>query len=97
MVGMTIGILLSIVVPVLLVGAALLQTRGASGIDLSISNDNLVVKVTGKDALFALSHGMTIPLSALQGIAVAARRKVPATGLRLPGTRSWRPAGWLVW
>lgn len=74
------------IVFVLLVGGLLVGTRHASPIDVAVVNDRLVVRISGKDALYALSRGMTIPLSGIQGVAVAPRRKVPATGLRLPGT-----------
>jgi len=78
--------LLAIIVMALLLGALLAGARHASPIDVAVVNDNLVVRISGKDALYALSRGMTIPLSCIRGVAVAPRRKVPATGLRLPGT-----------
>jgi hypothetical protein len=55
-------------------------------VDLDVTESSLCVRIRGWDALFALSRGMTIPLSSVRGIAVAPRRRVPATGLRLPGT-----------
>jgi hypothetical protein len=55
-------------------------------IDLDVRDGNLVVRLRGWDMVFALTDGMTIPLTSLQGIAVAPRRNVPQTGLRLPGT-----------
>ena len=55
---------------------------------LDVDGDALVVRISGADALFSLSRGRRIPLSDVEGVAVAARHLLPATGLRLPGT-SW--------
>jgi hypothetical protein len=55
---------------------------------LDVDGDVLAVRIRGWDALFALSGGWRIPLPAIEGIAVAGRRLIPRTGLRLPGT-SW--------
>lgn len=78
--------LLPFVVLALLVGGLLAGARKPSPIYVAIVDDSLVVRVGGKDALYALSRGMTIPLSCIEGVAVAPRRAVPTTGLRLPGT-----------
>jgi hypothetical protein len=53
---------------------------------LDIEGDELVLRITGWDALFALSRGMRIPVMEIAGVAVFPRRLVPATGWRLPGT-----------
>jgi hypothetical protein len=58
------------------------------GVALAVEGGELVLRITGRDAFFALSRGLRIPLPAVAGVAVAPRRLVPATGLRLPGT-SW--------
>jgi hypothetical protein len=55
-------------------------------IDLAVVDDALRVRISGWDAVWSLCRGMTIPLASIRGIAVAPRAKVPATGLRLPGT-----------
>lgn len=60
--------------------------RRPSKLELNVVDDNLVLRISGRDALYALSRGMTIPLTSVQGIAMFPRRLVPATGLRLPGT-----------
>jgi hypothetical protein len=73
-------------VMVLLVGALFAGARTASRIDVAVVNDDLVVRIRGKDRLFALSRGTVIPLSSVAGVAVAPRSSVPAKGLRLPGT-----------
>lgn len=85
MANMTVSLLIT-GVSVLFVVALLVGTRRASPIDVAVVNGNLVVRISGKDALYALSRGMTIPLSSIQGVAVAPKEKIPATGLRLPGT-----------
>jgi hypothetical protein len=55
---------------------------------LTVERDVLAMRINGWDAFFAVSRGWRIPLAAVEGVAVAARRLVPATGMRLPGT-SW--------
>lgn len=78
--------LLLVAVTALLVGGLFAGARRPSSIDVAVVGDDLAVRISGKDAFYALSRGMTIPLSCIKGIAVAPRRNVPATGLRLPGT-----------
>jgi hypothetical protein len=74
-------LLLCVVVATLLAGA-----RTPSPIQVCVVDDSLVIRIGRKDSFYALCRGMTIPLSCIQGVAVAPRRAVPATGMRLPGT-----------
>jgi hypothetical protein len=60
--------------------------RTASPIELTVDGAALRIRIRGKDALYALSRGMTIPLSSVEGVSVAPTQTVPRTGLRLPGT-----------
>src|SRR4051812_22781005 len=73
--------IVSLVVVALLAGA-----RTPSPIHLNVVGDDLVVRLSGKDALYAVNRGMTIPISAIRGVAVAPTERVPRTGMRLPGT-----------
>ncbi|MCW2544626.1 MAG: Uncharacterized protein JWM40_2178 [Frankiales bacterium] len=65
----------------LLVGA-----RRPATIELEVVDEQLVLRLHGRDAFYAMSRGMTIPLTSIKGVAVAPRNSVPRTGLRLPGT-----------
>ena len=76
------GLWVALGVLVVLVGGA----RTASPIELTVDDSVLRVVIKGKDALYSLSRGMTIPVTSVEGIAVAPARAVPRTGLRLPGT-----------
>lgn len=78
--------LLPTLVVVVLVALLLAGARRPSAISLDVVGDNLVVRISGKDALYALSRGMDIPLTSIEGIAVAPSASIPRTGLRLPGT-----------
>jgi hypothetical protein len=73
-------------VVVVLVALLFAGGRRPSKIRLEVVGENLVVRISGKDALYTLSRGMEIPLQSIQGIAVAPNASVPRTGLRLPGT-----------
>lgn len=64
----------------------LVDARRPSDISLDVVDDHLVVKIPGRDALWALSRGMKIPLASIQGIAVCPSDRIPRTGFRLPGT-----------
>jgi hypothetical protein len=79
----------TLIPPLLVAGFVVLLFAGArrpSTIWLDVVGRDLVVRITGKDALYALSRGMTIPLDSIQGVAVAPNASVPRTGYRLPGT-----------
>jgi hypothetical protein len=69
-----------------LVTAIFLGATRPSPIRLDVVHDQLVVRLAGKDAAFALSRGMTIPLAVVEGVAVARAEAVPRTGMRIPGT-----------
>jgi hypothetical protein len=71
---------------VVAVGLLLAGARRPSKISLDVIGDHLAVRVSGKDALYAMSRGMTIPLASIQGVAVVPAADVPRTGMRLPGT-----------
>ena len=73
-------------VVVVLIVLLLAGERRPSKISLDVMGDSLVVRISGKDSLYSMSRGMTIPLTSLQGVAVASSASVPRTGLRLPGT-----------
>lgn len=53
---------------------------------VEVSDQFLVVTLTGLDRLTALRGRLRVPTSSVRSIAAQARRKVPHTGLRLPGT-----------
>jgi hypothetical protein len=55
-------------------------------ITLTLEGGNLHVAQGLLDALYSLKGRLDLPLSQIQGIAVASREQVPRTGLRLPGT-----------
>jgi hypothetical protein len=79
----------ALVPAVLVVGLMVLLvlgTRAPSRVELEVVAQELVLRIYGRDAFYALSRGMTIPLASVQGIAVAPQGSVPRTGLRLPGT-----------
>lgn len=72
---------------ILLVAAAILAgTWTPSRTELSVDGAALRIRIHGRDAFYALSRGMTIPVTSIEGISVAPVRTVPRTGLRLPGT-----------
>jgi hypothetical protein len=54
--------------------------------ELEVRNGELVVTLPWPDAALALRRRFRLPLGAVQGVAVAPRASVPATGLRWPGT-----------
>src|SRR4051812_6710901 len=84
--GSTLVALLPALVLGVLLAVLLSGTRRASPIELDVVNGSFVLRLHGRDAVFAVSRGMTIPLSSIQGVAVAPTSNVPRTGLRLPGT-----------
>ncbi len=64
----------------------LVASRRPSKLIIDVERENLVVRITGKDAVYAMSRGWTIPLDCLRGITVVPVHKVPTQGLRWPGT-----------
>jgi hypothetical protein len=77
---------LPLLIVLALVVAAFAGARSPSPIRLEVVGDNFVVRLSGKDVLYAITRGMTIPISAIRGVAVAPTQSVPRTGMRLPGT-----------
>jgi hypothetical protein len=63
----------------------LVASRRPSEVSVEVEGENLVLRITGRDAFYALCRGMTIPLDCIQGITVVAAQKVPKKGLRWPG------------
>jgi hypothetical protein len=78
------GVLLAGVAAVAVLVA--LSGRVPSAVSLVVEGDRLVVTMTGAAAALSLRRRIDLPVAAIQGIAVAPRRMVPQTGLRLPGT-----------
>lgn len=71
---------------VVLLALLLAGARRPSRISLDVVGEDLVVRISGRDSLYALSRGMEVPLASIQGLAVAPAARVPRTGLRFPGT-----------
>lgn len=69
-----------------LIAAIFLGARKPSRVELTVDEATLRVRITGKDALYAMSRGMTIPVESIKGISVASSHAIPRTGLRFPGT-----------
>lgn len=57
-----------------------------SPIVLSVDGPDLRIRITGKDALYAVSRGVTVPLAAVRSVSAVPHRDVARTGLRLPGS-----------
>ena len=55
-------------------------------VHLDVVDDDLTLRLTGAPALLSLCRRLEVPVAAVEGVAVAPRRLVPQTGLRLPGT-----------
>ena len=69
------------------VGVALLAaTLRPSRIDIRVEGGALAIRIHGHDALLSVCKELRVPLAKVEGVAVAPRRLVPATGMRLPGT-----------
>ena len=73
-------------VPIVIIGAVALAIGTAGRVTLTLDGDTLCVRLGTKDALLALRRELLIPVTSVKGVAVAPRRLVPQTGLRLPGT-----------
>jgi hypothetical protein len=58
------------------------------GATVTIAGGELVVRITGRDRFWALSGGITVPLSGVHKASVVGRRdaSVSSSYLRLPGT-----------
>jgi hypothetical protein len=66
--------------------ALVLGARLPSGVRLDVEGESLVVRITGKDALYSLRRTLRLPLGVVTGVAAAPRKAVPQTGMRLLGT-----------
>jgi hypothetical protein len=66
--------------------ALLMQAGRAARVTLAVDGQTLSVVLGSWDALFCLQRRLVLPLSGIEGVAVASKRVVPRTGLRLPGT-----------
>jgi hypothetical protein len=78
-----------VTVAVIVLGLLVLLLAGMrtpSPIELAVEGSALRIRLTGKDALYALSRGLTVPLSAVRAASAVPNRDVQRTGLRLPGT-----------
>lgn len=69
-----------------LIAIVMVGARTPSGVELTVEDGCLRMRITGKDAFYALCRGMSLPLASIKGVAVAPRHLVPQTGLRLLGT-----------
>jgi hypothetical protein len=72
--------------PAVAVVALLVPIVRRPKISLRLDGGNLHVAQGALDGLYSLKRRLDLPLSQILGIAAAARKRVPHTGLRLPGT-----------
>ncbi len=56
-------------------------------ISLVIEGDELVVRLSGWDAFYALKRELRFPRREVAGVTAVVREQVPRRGLRLPGTQ----------
>lgn len=79
-------VLSSLIPLVLITWFLFVVSRRPSKIVIDIDGQNLVVQITGRDAIYAMSRGWTLPLDCIRGITVVPAHQVPQQGLRWPGT-----------
>ncbi len=77
---------LVLLLPLLLVAGLLLPMRRTPAIMVGVENDVLQVRLGTWDKLYCFRRDLAVPVSDVEGVAVAPRQLVPAVGLRLPGT-----------
>jgi hypothetical protein len=78
-----------VTVAVIVLGLLVLLLAGmrtSSPVELAVEASALRIRFTGKDALYALSRGIAVPLTAVRAVSAVPNRDVQRTGLRLPGT-----------
>jgi hypothetical protein len=80
------SIALVALLPLIAVAVLLFHIGRAPDVRLEVRNGELRVQQGWWDSIYCLKRRLDIPLDAIEGVAVAPKRKVPATGLRLPGT-----------
>ena len=74
-----------IAMAVIVFALAATMTR-PSRLSIDVEDGALVIHMHGHDGVLTLRRELRIPLAQVNGVAVAPRRLVPATGLRMPGT-----------
>jgi hypothetical protein len=57
-----------------------------SRLSIDVEDGALCIRMHGADGFLSLRRQLCVPLAEVEGVAVAPRRLVPATGLRFPGT-----------
>ena len=72
--------------PLLFIAGVLLPIRRSPAITVTVEDDVLHVRLGIWDKLYCFRRDLTIPVGDVEGVAVAPRHRVPAGGLRLPGT-----------
>lgn len=75
-------LMLALVVP------ALLNMRRPTDIALHVDGDRFVVELRGWDRFYCCRRAIEMPIATIEGVGVFRRERVPAEGLRWPGT-SW--------
>jgi len=84
MLGILVG--MAVLAIVVVTAPLVLITRGTPRIDFAIKDDNLVLRLGGRDATFAFKRQILIPLAHVSDVTATATKSVPRQGVRLPGT-----------
>jgi hypothetical protein len=80
------AVLVGPLVAIGIIGALIAAAARPSRIDIDVDDGALRIRIRGHDGILALCRELRVPLAKVEGVSVAPRRLVPATGLRFPGT-----------
>jgi hypothetical protein len=80
------GALIGPLIATAIIVALLATATRPSPLSIDVEGETLSIRIHGHDGVLTLHRELRIPLTQVEGVAVAARRLVPATGMRLPGT-----------
>ena len=80
------GAVIAPLIAVAIVVALLASATRPSRLSIDVEAGDLAIRIHGHDGVLTMCRELRVPLAQVEGVAVAARELVPATGMRLPGT-----------
>ena len=77
---------LTLLLPLLLVVGFLVPIRRSPAVTVRVQDDVLHIDLGIWDKLYCFRRDLAVPVTDVEGVAVAPRHLLPTVGLRLPGT-----------
>jgi hypothetical protein len=79
------GVIVAIIVVIAFIGALTLLMALPARVQVTVSDDALLIEPEGFDVLWTARRRITIPVNKIESVRVGTRAEAPRRGIRLPG------------